>query len=191
MGGAHAGAVRAGLALLRAARLPHARRGASGLAPVPGHGEGGNRYVVRAAAPAGPRDPGRAAPDQRAARQPRRAVRDGGRHACELGRRGCASAAEGDRLDGDDPARRSASCASVRPQAEGVPASRARRARLVLRASARPAGGRGHAARAPLRGHLRAGPALQAGADPRLRGAAARSLGGARAGSLGRTPTPT
>ena len=43
-------------------------------------------HAVRAAAPAGPDHPGRAAPDLRAAREPRRAVRDGGRRALRAGR---------------------------------------------------------------------------------------------------------
>ena len=57
----------------------------------------------RAAAAAGPDHPGRAAPDQRAARDAGRPVRDGRRPALHLGGgAGKTVAAEGDRVDGDD-----------------------------------------------------------------------------------------
>ena len=72
-----------------------------------------DRRRVRAAAPARSDHPGRAASDQRPARQPRRPVRDGGRRAVRLDGRRQAAAAEGDRVDRDDPPRRRSGRAAV------------------------------------------------------------------------------
>ncbi len=78
VGGKGPVALRPGLALLRAPRLPDPRRPASRSAPVQPRPAAGAGHAVRAAAPAGSDHPGRAPSDQRSAREPRRAVRDGG-----------------------------------------------------------------------------------------------------------------
>ena len=94
--------------------------------------------ALRAAAPTRPRDPGRAAPDRRAARQSRRAVRDRDRPALLVGQRRPPGGSEADRLDGDDPPGPPSGRSTLRAQARGLSAACAGRPRHVLQHPARP-----------------------------------------------------